>query len=251
MANAGRRTGTTASLQAPITAFTRAAPAVSAIFVAELDAYFASRCVDMQGWLVWRHYLGEGSVSMAWLVHPGLAGHAQRVTWDSRAGLLEFTAPHVGEARYRSHAVIGTHGSHSSDLLYDDFAAVARLAHKRSRAAQLHIVGDWNVDMLPATAFADGDHAYQQKHNAERAMLSDLATALGMKTILPTATRSFAGGPWLAEQCFRPVTRIPEGEQASWPSCLDYMLAPHGSEAVAEIHWEGAPADRHRDGLHP
>lgn len=115
---------------------------------------------------------------MAWIVSPHLAGKVQKVRWESRCGMLEFREPREGSDNLMNYAIVGVHGNHNTELLYEDLAAANALARTRRRDAQLIMVGDWNIDQLPETTFADFYPEVKEKHNEERRLLQDLARAI-------------------------------------------------------------------------
>lgn len=91
--NAGCKAKSTEAVKALTECCTAAAPDAVAIFVAELDGVAGANHHDLRGWSIWRHYPGEGSRAMAWLVRESWVAKVRRVRWAGRAGLLEFADP--------------------------------------------------------------------------------------------------------------------------------------------------------------
>ena len=126
-------------------------------------------------------------------------------------------------------------------------ADIAYLIKKRPWGCKVIVVGDWNVDLLPAMQ-SDPFHTHagrQWRHLEERVMLRTLSDRFGLDIEVPGVTCSTPGGPF-AENCLTAsITRIPVGDSADtqFPSCLDYALASPGLVSHSEIHWEAAPAD--------
>jgi len=124
---------------------------------------------------------------------------------------------------------------------------VAFLIRTRPRGSQVAVVGDINVDQLPAMS---GDpftglpnrHVH---HRAERLRLDNFCDTFGLEVSIPDFVNGCPGGPF-AEFCtLAPFSRIPIGLQAgtSLPSLIDYCLAQPGMLTTTSLSWDDAPAD--------
>ena len=97
---------------------------------------------------VFRHYPGEGSWAMSWVVNRRFGDMVEDVSWRGRAGSITFKFLNEAGHHYRL-VVIGVHAAHGA-LLSDSLKDAHELFRKRPRNSISFFIGDWNVDQLPA-----------------------------------------------------------------------------------------------------
>ena len=128
---------------------TASIPGWVALFLLEFDGYSRDTTPPQSEHFVFRHYPGEGSWSMAWVINYHFHDYVQGIDWHGRAGSVLLNVPQMLSGS--SHPflyIVGVHGAHS-DALVDSLTDVVTLIKRKPRFAQLLLLGDWNVDLLP------------------------------------------------------------------------------------------------------
>ena len=83
---------------------------------------------------------------MAWLINKSFATKVRGVKWARRSGSL-----HIETNGSDPMCIIGAHIGHG-DSLCEDLNVMTTLCKARTWGSKVLMVGDWNVDMLPAEA---------------------------------------------------------------------------------------------------
>ena len=204
------------------------------IFLSEVDRFLShdhesSNCL-IDGHLVFRHWPGVGSCPMMFVVHRKLAPLYRQVVWSGRAGGIHlYSNSHIAGSHVNA-IIVGLHGGHGDELhtsLMHGSHIIRKLKRGVSFNAQIAVLADWNVDMLP-NMYLDpwAHHLHRWTHHYERrVILSDWAEAFGFEFCLPECSIGLPGGAWNSEAIDCPFTRIPLGDQPGLPSCIDYVAS--------------------------
>ena len=208
-------------------------------FISEVDSVASTtHSVEVEGFRVYRHWPGEGSFAMAFVVRESVAlSLAPRFAKLNRSCLLELSR---GFSYGQSLSVLGVHGPHEE--LYDFVADITSLISTRASRGSILGVGDWNVDFAPTFEtypFADSpDH-----HVFRRADLQDFASESGFSFVFPEIVDCLPDTKW-SQFCVNfPFTRTPQGEQIGHPSVLDFGLVSEGLSVTASGSWRRVPSD--------
>ena len=245
--NCGKRCGDIACQIDVIDSVANVLPHWAVIYLSEVDAVRRSLpSNDYPTHSSFRHWPGEGSYAMMFMVRNSYRTLIRNITWRGRAGAIHLFQKNQGTDDHTSIYIIGLH-SHHGALQIDTFADVAFLLRHRPWGSKVLVAGDWNVDQLPALA----DDPYAQNegrafhHQAERVLLHTLADRFRLTVTLPDMVCSTPGGPFDHICAMAPISRIPTGEcvEYSLPSLLDYGLSSSRFVKASKLHWEGAPAD--------
>ena len=169
--------------------------------------------------------------------------------WFGRAGSLLLELPRFGSARASTaFFFIGTHGCHG-DSLKDSLTDVVTLVKRKPRFAQLVLVGDWNVDLLPNMAYDPWASlpGREDSHRERRATLTQFCDSVHVDIKIPEIIVSTPGGEFNEVALGVPITRIPVGDKASTdlPSLLDYFMQSRNNDIFTDtwIDWIPAVAD--------
>ena len=245
--NCGKRCGDTEAQDAVLETIADVLPHWSVVFLSEVDAvrhdlppndYFTHPS--------FRHWPGEGSFAMMFIVRRCYRPFIRSMKWRGRCGALHIFCKTPEADTQNSVYILGVH-SHHGDLQVDTLADVAYLLQHRPWGSKVLVAGDWNVDQLPACAadpYSERPRR-EEHHQAERVLVQTLADRFRLSFMLPEMVCSTPGGPF-GEGCgLAPISRIPTGECTTYclPSLLDYGLSSKGFAKDCKLHWEGTPAD--------
>ena len=240
--NAGRKFGTLNGASSWFQVCGEALGPVDIAYVPEYDG--SGEAVAEQGWefLALRHWPGEGSRSMAFLVRRTLMRQVRWRCWRGRCGAL-FLEGADGASLF----VVGFHGAHG-DMAAQGLADLREILACRPHGSQFIVIGDFNIDLLPVSAvdaWSDRD-GRASKHREERVLLESLREHLHATV----STAEFAmGAPltiWAQEVLETVATRIgmQPGPFEDIPSILDYTL--HSADLMIErlfVSWDLCVAD--------
>ena len=95
--NSEKSCGTDVGLAMVLDCVTASVPDWAVVFLPEFDGYTRDILPPESNHIVHRHYPGEGSFSMAWVVNRDLQSHIKDFSWHGRSGgiLLEPGANYV------------------------------------------------------------------------------------------------------------------------------------------------------------
>ena len=193
-----------------------------------------------------RHWPGEGSFAMMFVIRKCHKHLVKSVKWRGRCGAVHLFQRDRVASNHMSVYILGVH-AHHGDLQIDTFADVAWLLRQRPWGSRVLVAGDWNVDQLPS--FAADPYAEkpgrETHHQGERVLVQTLADKFRLSLSLPEMVWSSPGGPFDDICSCVPISRIPTGECTGYhlPSLLDYGLGSHMFVKSCGLHWEGVPAD--------
>jgi len=125
---------------------------------------------------------------MAWVINSKFNSHLRNIQWRGRAGSIHLG---LGGDQHAKHLyVVGAHGSHGDELL-DSLSDTAVLVKRKPRAAELVLLGDWNVDQLPDCQADPWSHLHgrSNSHCDRRAIFSTFCDSIGASLKLPTGKR--------------------------------------------------------------
>lgn len=151
------------------------------------------------GHSVRRHWPGEGSVAMAWLVRASEKNRVRSMRWKGRAGSLTLRAEGGAEGSdtkmsRNSMTWVGVHGAHG-DLHAASMSDAATLAMTRLRPSSVAVLGDFNADMRePALAHIGSRPPADGPRESERESVQALAEALGLRVCIPEHMSRGPGG---------------------------------------------------------
>ena len=222
-------------------------PDWSAVFLPEFDGYTRDTDPPSSDHFVYRHYPGEGSFAMAWVVNRKFENHLLQVDWYGRAGSILLQAPRTKDRRLQSSVyAVGLHGGHG-DSLFDSLTDATILIKRRPRHSRLVAPGDWSIDLLPSLSADPGASipGRGSVHGDRGRVLASFCTTHGLKVVVPSRVVTPAGGPFGNESIFCPFTRIPVGEATArdLPSLLDYSLDIGDTITDSWIDWLPACGD--------
>ena len=208
--NVGRTCGAVESIEAIVEFLSRSMGKWSATFISELDTACRDEVIDLGGGhKLYCHWPGLGSSRMAWLVSCNTVPLITEIFWAGRTGGLCLSNRLQG-INTVDVVCMGIHGAHD-DALYDNLANLAQGVRKRRRAKTKIVVGDWNIDQLPALAnnpWCDSV-GREERHHTLRTCLRSLTDALNLELVIPEEVASGPGGPFALEALMAPISRIP------------------------------------------
>ena len=244
--NCGKCCGTAGSQWAIIDAVVDVLLYWGVIFLSEVDAVRGSDTNDYPIHYSSRHWPGEGSFAMKFIVRQCLRQMVRSITWRGRCGALHIFQRGPVLGNHSNIYIIGIHVAHG-DLQIDTLSDIAFLLRHRPWGSRVLVAGDWNIDQLPSLAIDPfSDHpGRDQHHQAERVLVQSLVDRFHLSLFVPEVVCSTPGGPFDDACRASPITRIPVGEAASYcsPSLLDYAAASENLVTESHIHWHGVPAD--------
>ena len=148
---------------------------------------------------------------MLFVIRKDLQDFMQSCTWRGRCGAIHL--PHRGTHNLMrlNLCIVGLHGAHG-DRLVDTLADVAYLIRKWPFGSKVVVVGDFNVDMLPALELDPwADRADRGTHHADRRILLEaVADRFNLETNLPSMFHC----PWRA--LLGASTACPDHPNTSW-----------------------------------
>ena len=218
------------------------------IFLSEVDAYRANFYPNgLSGHSSFRHWPGEGSLAMMFVVRQQFKHAVRSQIWKGRCGALHIFQRDPVAGNHVNLFIVGVHAPHDEESQIDTLADVASLLKKRPWGSKICAIGDWNVDQLPSLAIDPFSESPERSwhHFDERERLNSFADRFRLCLHIPDMVCSIPGGPF-ADVCWRtPITRIPVGLAAQYtsPSLLDYALCSPDTIDFCRVHWDGAPAD--------
>ena len=112
-------------------------PQWSALFLPEFDGHTRDIASHDSNNFVFRHYLGEGSFSMAWAVSPSILHHLRIIDWWGRLGCIVSQKPHHPQLSLPcSLFVVGIHGG-QGNTLNECLTDVVTLVRRKPRDSKL------------------------------------------------------------------------------------------------------------------
>ena len=244
--NAGGRCRGIDAIDAIIAKIDECTASWAAVYVSELDHTlnsFSVTEVTYSGHKIYRHWPGEGSFAMAWIVNKNMTNFLKRITWSGRAGGIWLQSQDPRQHGALNMQILGIHGGHAEALgssLYDGSLAWPGPPRGCRRLA----VGDWNVDQLPVCAddpLADS-HDRSLRHLVERIQLHSWADAQKLQIALPDIIHGTPGGMHDSFS-LAPISRVPLGQQDSNPSLVDYAHCSNDTISNMQLNWDIAISD--------
>ena len=86
---------------------------------------------------------------MAWAIRRDFCSHLQDISWLGRAGSILLAPPRRSRHMLTSLYAVGVHGAHGDSLL-ESLTNVVALIRRKPRQAELIVLGDFNIDLLPS-----------------------------------------------------------------------------------------------------
>ena len=235
---------TEAALDSLIFSVESSFPDWKVLFFTEADAVQSTSFeVKHERHRVYRHWPGEGSRSMCFVVHSSLSQVSCSSVSQNRVFGLELSSASVG--RECSLSLVGVHGPHDALEMQDFLGDISHVAGQRRSKGELVFLGDWNVDMAPT---------FENCPRRSRKPLSDMSSrrdfleAFSVSNSLDFFFPDHIDGMPVNERfhdlCMSfPFTRVPEGQQLGEPSLLDYVLGKPGSVRGCVGSWQEVPTD--------
>ena len=184
-------------LQACIDVASAAYPDWSVLFLSECDAIASSsHFIKHSRHRVIRHWPGDGSHAMCFVLRDSLSNLPTRVVPRNRALLLEI--PLDSKSR-RSVSLIGLHAPH--DDLIDFLSDLTFLISSRSSRGKFALCGDWNVNFAPS--FSDYPFAHDgfvDSHCSRRDDISSFVSEVGLELHFASRISCLPASNW-AESC--------------------------------------------------
>ena len=184
-------------------------------------------------------HVPRGGYAMGFLVPKHLHQLVRCVRWRNRCGSLKVRAADV-DGRAVDLLICGHHGGHLEQINHS-LTDLAHLLRKKTRNCSVIVIGDHNIDLLPALGTDPWSNFPDRckRHQHRREALYAFCNAWGLQIVLPSHCRGAPQGAFRdqASACF---SRIPLGgqEEVQLPSLLDYCF----TNAVAThsyLHWRG------------
>ena len=142
---------------------------------------------------------------------------------------------------------VGMHGSHGDELgtsLFVDSGVVNTLKRRRGFRAEIIILGDFNVDMLPYQA-CDPFVGWARHEDVSRVLL--LRAWADQHNICvfeePSHIVGMPGGTWSTFCIAAPISRVPLGLQDGLPSLLDFVCCKPDVLDSSFITWNVHESD--------
>ena len=183
---------------------------------------------------------------MCFVVHASLDACIKKVNWHGRAGALHlFDRPNPVFDGLNV-VVVGIHGAHGDELEHS-LADASVIQRCFPRNAQRFFFGDWNVDQMPSFA-QDPFVALPRReshHRERRDLLVAWASAHKLCLQLPQCDLQRMPECISEELLFSgvPFTRMPQGLQDAFPSCLDYAFSSSDFVSNSSFSWRDVPGD--------
>ena len=232
--NAARKMGDQNSLYAMINEIEHQIDVWDIVFICEYDGVTSERDISwVEDHYMYRHWPGPGSFSMAFIVHKRLRYALKSIVPHGRALQAYFKDDMALDL-----VVIGVHGGHE-DSLQSSFADVSYLLRSSKRLSSKVVIGDHNIDLLPALAndpWASRTHR-QQHHEQQRDYLHAFCDRSGLCINIPDQTGDPLTGPWASHNLECVFSRIPIGDQTGLPSLLDYALSSASTVSSSSLVW--------------
>ena len=125
-------------------------PAWGVIFLSEVDALRQDLpSNDYSVHSSFRHWPGEGSFAMMFIVRRCFRRFVKKFRWRGRCGALHLFQRDPVAGNHTNVYIIGVHAPHG-DLQIDTFSDIACLLRERPWGSKVLVAGDWNVDQLPS-----------------------------------------------------------------------------------------------------
>ena len=192
--NAEGKGGDVSGIRALIHIVSCIEPQWDLIFLSEFDFLSSSNVsFDIGVHRLFRHWPGEGSRAMSWIVNRRINHLVRSISWDGRCGMLLLDSS--VNAMGSSLCLLGLHGAHGDDLS-DSFLSASKLLSLRPRCCKTLIVGDWNVDLSPTLSSDPWAHrpSRLEHHFERRVMLDSWLEAVRLSVHMP---ESVIGSPTL------------------------------------------------------
>ena len=207
------------------------------VFISESD-FFAEKNdqIDLSPHLTWRHYPGEGSRAMRFVLRRDFTHLFQSIQWQGRCGLLTLSSGLRCDQGFAS--FLGVHGAHG-DLLEDTLAAASCLLGLRRPGTKTLVLGDTNVDFLPMMEWDPWREQFNRRahHSDRRDLLCAWADASGLAFEFPASSSFAPPGKW-QQQCKNLcISRIPSDLQLGLPALLDYGVSSRNFVSSCMQSW--------------
>jgi len=238
--NVGRRCGSTEALEAFLLMISDSHPEWAVVFIQELDnsAFPGSACAAAHR--VFRHWPGEGSVAMAFVIRDRWRHRLREMRWKGRCGYCQL------RGLYSQIRVAGTHVAHGSAAA-DTLVDLAWCCRRLPADCALCVGGDWNTDYLPTFGQLDRfSQSHVREHRKRRAALERWLGKLHLQLRLPEEIRGLPPPPWSDAGLEQAVTRVPVGDSVGQAaSMLDYCACDEKFRARGAVmsYWCLALAD--------
>ena len=216
------------------------APDWAVAFFAECDAHrHADHMHDFGDHLCRRFWAGPGSFPFCVVIRRSRVHALRSVTQCGRACRV-----HFADGASLNKSFVFFHGAHGDDLP-DSLSDAAFLVKTRSSRSQVVVMGDFNVDFLPAFSgdpFSD-QPGRSARHFDNRLLLENFLESCRLELHTPTSCAGIPPGDIPVECVGVPITRVPIGDQPGLPSWIDHC-ASDGSVSDLAIHWPSdVPSD--------
>ena len=250
--NAGGSLSSVDSSRAFVGSISWSYPSWSIIFLSEVDhklrhleefSYFT-----LDGHVVMRHWPGHGSFAIMFVVHCSIVPLLRDFQWQGRSGSVHLYSTCNSNLQNVNIVIAGIHGGHDDDLhtsLMHACTVIRKFTRHGLCTAQVAVVGDFNVDMLPSLACDPmADLPGRSLHHFERrCILYSWMETLGLDLVVPNSVVGSPGGDWALQAVLSPITRIPWGVQNGTPSCLDYAASSRNVITGSWIDWTHSFSD--------
>ena len=195
------------------------------VFISESD-FFAKEDVhiDVSPHLTWRHYPGEGSRAMRFVLRDKYVHLFQSIDWQGRCGLLSVSS---GRRDCQvSASFLGVHGAHG-DQLEDTLADASSLLGVRSSCCKTLFFGDTNVDFLPQMSWDPWRVVPDrlEHHSRRRQLFQMFVDSLGFDLVFPSSSVGAPVGKWSNSCVNLCISRVPGDDQLGLPALLDFGAA--------------------------
>lgn len=167
----------------------------SVIAVQELDAGVKTSATwaTQDGHRVEKYHPGEGSLPLAYIFHRIIASSTPPVAWQGRCGRALIRT----SAERQDLAIVNIHGAHGDDF-EESLQDLLQLCRSRPAQSRIVIVGDTNVDMLPA--LAQDLYAHRPDRSmcgqVRRSQLEHIASQLRIRCHVPSVTLGCPAERW-------------------------------------------------------
>ena len=123
-------------------------PQWAVIFISESDFLEkASVSVDLSPHRSWRHWPGQGSRAMRWVIRSDVKHLFHSVAWMGRSRVLTMASRFGSNKQFLN--FVGLHGAHGESIS-DSLSDLSTLLSSCQSCSKTLVMGDWNIDLLPS-----------------------------------------------------------------------------------------------------
>ena len=212
-------------------------PQWAVIFISESDFLEkAGDSVDLSPHRTWRHWPGQGSRAMRFVIRNDVKHLFNSVAWMGRSGVLIMASRFESNKQFVN--FVGFHGAHGK-LISDSFNDLCTLLALGRACSKTLVMGDWHIDILPTLAndpFSCTSNRMAH-HFERRELLNSWLSFNRLCSVLPKHVLGAPGGKWARTCESSLISRVPSDDQLGLPSLLDFGAASENFVKNSWLSW--------------